>query len=124
MKDYFKMMQESNSDVAKFFKSLTEPENFKKEIGKTGFVTSVFQWIGVKLWNEKQVIAQATKSFMEHIYQDDIKKQYISFAKETFKQQGNNYMIEEFIKKKEVEEESKEKEKEEEPKEVREEEKE
>ena len=49
---------------------------------------------------------------MEHIYQDNIKQQYISFAKESFKQQGNNYMIEEFIKKKEVEEESNEKEKE------------
>lgn len=109
MKDYFKMMGEADTEVAKFFESLTKPENFKKEIGKTGFVTSIFQWIGVKLWNEKQVIAQATKSFMDHIYQDDIKQQYISFAKETFKHQGNNYMIEEFIIKKKVEEESKEK---------------
>jgi hypothetical protein len=54
---------------------------------------------------------------MEHIYQDNIKQQYILFAKESFKQQGNNYMIEEFIKKKEIVEESNEKEKADEPKE-------
>ena len=48
---------------------------------------------------------------MEHIYQDDIKEQFISFAKETFKQQGNNYMIEEYINNKKMEDETKEKEK-------------
>ena len=101
MKDYFKMMEELNADVTQFFESLTKPENFKKEIGKTGFATSIFQFIGIKIWSEKYVIDEATKSFMEHIRQDDIKEQYISFAKDTFKQLGNNYMIVELINKKE-----------------------
>ena len=48
---------------------------------------------------------------MDHIQQDDIKEQYISFAKNTFNQQGNNYMIVELINKKKMENETKEQEK-------------
>ena len=53
---------------------------------------------------------------MDHIQQNEIKDQYISFAKNTFNQQGNNYMIVELINKKKMEDENKEKEKVEEEK--------
>jgi hypothetical protein len=35
---------------------------------------------GVKIWNNQKVIDDASKKFMDHIMQDDIKQQFIDFA--------------------------------------------